>query len=190
MQYLIIFSILVLTNGGKYAFIALRTCGRDTPEIIAVPTSGRCAFFVPHALSPPPRLYTLRPVCNRTDQGGPPLKRSESDICMPQDKQPAPLPPSVLPTPILDPNAALSKSPEMQDQLSHAEQVAAELSSMAAILSQVQNKESADAAADQLAPCMSRLRRLALKGDESLGSASRRPCGSCCGKRGCRRSAR
>lgn len=82
----------------------------------------------------------------------------------------------MLPTPILDPNAALSKSPEMQGQLSHAEQVAAELSSMAAILSQVQNKESADAAAAQLAPCMSRLRRLALKGDESLGSASRGPC--------------
>ena len=31
MQYLMIFSILVLTNGGKYALIALRTCGRDTP---------------------------------------------------------------------------------------------------------------------------------------------------------------
>lgn len=77
----------------------------------------------------------------------------------------------MLSTPILDPDAALSKSPEMQDQLSHAEQVAAELSSMAAILSQVQNKDSADAAAAQLAPCMSRLRRLALKGDESTGGA-------------------
>ena len=32
MQYLMIFSILVLTNGGKYALIALRTCGRDTPR--------------------------------------------------------------------------------------------------------------------------------------------------------------
>lgn len=92
-----------------------------------------------------------------------------ADICLPQDKRPAPLPPSVLPTPILDPNAALSKSPEMQDQLSHAEQVAAELSSMAAILGQVQNKESVDAAADQLAPCMSRLHWLLLKGDESSG---------------------
>lgn len=128
-------------------------------------------IFYTLTLDTSPGLYTLGPVCKRPDQGGPPLKRSESDICLPQDKQPAPLPPSVLPTPILDPNAALSKSPEMQGQLSHAEQVAAELSSMAAILSQVQNKESADAAAEQLAPSLSRLRWLSIKGDESTGGA-------------------
>lgn len=132
-------------------------------------------IFYTLTLDTSPGLYTLGPVCKRPDQGGPPLKRSESDICLPQDKQPAPLPPSELPTPILAPDAAPdaapSKSPEMQGQLSHAEQVAAELSSMAAILSQVQNKESADAAAEQLAPSLSRLRWLSIKGDESSGGA-------------------
>ena len=164
-----------MTNGGKYALITLRTCGRDTPGNNSGSHFREVRIFYTLTLDTSPGLYTLGPVCKRPDQGGPPLKRSESDICLPQDKQPAPLPPSELPTPILAPDAAPdaapSKSPEMQGQLSHAEQVAAELSSMAAILSQVQNKESADAAAEQLAPSLSRLRWLSIKGDESSGGA-------------------
>lgn len=80
-----------------------------------------------------------------------------ANICLPQDKQPAPL---------LAPNAALPVSPDAQDPFILTEQVSTELHIMAVILSQVQDRESADKAAEQLRPHMAELHSLAFKGDD------------------------
>lgn len=98
-----------------------------------------------------------------------------ADICLPNESQPETTPPSLLPPALLDPNSALDKSPEMQPHRERADQISEELAAMASVLSTVQDRASADAAAEAVEPVMAKLRWLMMKdhnsSEESMATA-------------------